>query len=266
MKKLHKLQSHFKQAILSDLPQDLSRSIVEDGFSTEERLNIHRNNSLSSLSSALASNFPVICRLVGQAFFEQMARKFIRTNPLRDAHLLNFGTGFAEFIENYEPAADLTYLADMARFERQWNMIFHGPDGQSLDQNEFNRVEPENFASLKFDFLPNMAFLASPYPLWQIWQNNQEGAEDADPVHLDQGGCNLVFYRPELAVEILILPQDGFGFLNLLAAGKSLGQAAEEILQQWPGFDLQHCLGLIIQSGMIAGFELIKMKEKSYDG
>lgn len=257
MSRLHELQHDFEQALLKDVSGDLRNGLIEKGLTTDERLNIHRNNSLISLSAALAVNFPVVCRLVGQAFFDQMARAFIRQRPLHTPLMMNFGEGFSGFIETYEPADQLVYLADVARLEYIWTLTFNGPDGKSLDPEAFKAVSSEFMTFLRFGFLPNLVFMTSAYPLWDIWRANHQFPSEDKVIQLDKGGCFLALYRPKLDVEILSLSENTYYFLGYLLAGKSLGQATENILKQQPDFDLQSSLQKILQSGMITGFEIM---------
>lgn len=257
MRKLHELQHNFEQTLLKDVSGDLRNGLIEEGLTAAERLNIHRNNVLISLSAALARNFPVVCRLVGQAFFDQMARAFIRQRPLHTPLMMNFGEGFADFMETYEPAVHLVYLPDVARLENIWTVTFNGPDGNSFDPATLHAVNPQDMAYLKVDFLANLALMTSPYPLWDIWRANRQYPLADEVIQLDKGGCFLALYRPELDVEILSLSENAYYFLKILMAGKTLGQAVEEIAQQQADFDLQASLQKIIHSGMVTGFEIM---------
>jgi hypothetical protein len=81
------------------------------------RFAVYRNNVMVSLIDALADSFPVTQALVGEEFFRAMAGVFARAHPPRSPVMAHYGDGFAGFIEDFQPAASLPYLADVARLE-----------------------------------------------------------------------------------------------------------------------------------------------------
>lgn len=90
-----------------------------NGSDPTARLAVYRNNVVGSLIDALADAFPVAQQLVGVAFFRAMAGVFARQAPPRSRILAHYGEGFAEFIEGFEPARSVPYLADVARLEAE---------------------------------------------------------------------------------------------------------------------------------------------------
>lgn len=251
-----RFQDRFVRALLEDKPNLVAYDIVGAGLPPVERLNIYRNNTFITLSQALAQNFPVICRLVGHGFFDQMARVYIRRHPPKSPLLMTYGDSFPRFIEGYDPAKELIYLADVARLEHAWNCCFNGPDGQELDIAHLAEVSPEQFNKLVLDFLPNLALVRSPFPILDIWRINQEAASPSDPISLDQQGQNLAVFRRELEVEIMSVDAAGYGFMEKLMAGMPLGQAAEDVMELHVEFDLQAALQAILQSGILVGFAI----------
>src|SRR5689334_21117181 len=61
-------------------------------------LQVYRNNVFASLTEALAAVYPVVKRLVGEPFFNQLARRFIRRHPSRSGNLHDFGAELPAFI------------------------------------------------------------------------------------------------------------------------------------------------------------------------
>src|SRR5690606_15015602 len=81
------------------------------------RFAVYRNNVVVGLVNALAARFPALQRIVGEEFFRAMAQLYVRAHPPRSRLLMEYGDGFADFIAAFEPAAELPYLADIARLE-----------------------------------------------------------------------------------------------------------------------------------------------------
>ena len=69
---------------------------------SRRRFNVYRNNVGSSLVEALGDNFPVIKMLVGDAFFDAMARVYYTGNFPKVPMLFRYGAEFPTFLETFE--------------------------------------------------------------------------------------------------------------------------------------------------------------------
>ena len=78
---------------------------------------VYRASVLSNFRAALAATYPVVRRLVGEAFFDEAARRFALANASRSGDLNEYGTEFPEFLAVYPHAASMAYLPDLARLE-----------------------------------------------------------------------------------------------------------------------------------------------------
>ncbi|NQD95269.1 DUF2063 domain-containing protein, partial [Pseudomonas sp. CrR25] len=123
-----------------------------NGSAVEARFAVYRNNVFSSLVGALADSFPVVQQLVGEAFFGAMARVYVHRSPPRSPLLLHYGDDFPTFIEGFEPAGSLPYLADVARLERLRSRAYHAADSPSLDADAIARVlaAPDQLPGIRF--------------------------------------------------------------------------------------------------------------------
>ena len=67
-------------------------------------------------------------RITGVEFFRAMARFHIRETPPASPLLFEYGRDFPAFIERYEYAQGMPWLADVARIERAWLDAYHAAD------------------------------------------------------------------------------------------------------------------------------------------
>jgi Putative DNA-binding domain len=88
------------------------------GKAALKRYNVYRNNVTVSLIDALAAVYPAVQRITGVEFFRAMARSHIRATPPNSPLLFEYGREFPVFIERYEYARSMPWLADIARIER----------------------------------------------------------------------------------------------------------------------------------------------------
>lgn len=114
------------------------------------RYAVYRNNVVMGLGSALEEIFPAVRRIVGDAFFAGMARLYLRRHPPSSPLLFAYGADFPAFVEDFEPARALPYLADVARIERAWLDAFHAADAPSVDAGFFGSASPDELDELRF--------------------------------------------------------------------------------------------------------------------
>lgn len=117
MPDLAELQSRMAAALLSGVYDTLAGDIQPGPIHAEEALGVHRGTVLHGLVNALRLSHPTVKALVGEDFFDQAARAFVLAEPPPGAWLTGYGEGFAAFLRGYDLAADLPYLADVARFD-----------------------------------------------------------------------------------------------------------------------------------------------------
>ena len=226
--------------------------IAWSGNAPKRRFDVYRNNVYSSLADVLAGRYPAIQRLVGEEFFRAMARVFIDAKPPTSPMLMQYGGGFAAFLDAFPPVAELPYLGDVARIEWAWSRAYHAGDAQPLDPARLHAVVPEAFAGLRFVLHPSLHLLTSRFPAFSIWHANVEDAA-MPPIDLGAGGEDTIVVRPRLSVEVRALPAGARQFLDTLSRGERL-DAAAEAASATDGFDLELNLRELLRLGAFCDF------------
>ncbi|MBX6323250.1 MAG: putative DNA-binding domain-containing protein, partial [Rhodospirillaceae bacterium] len=188
MTALRELQAAFRAAILAGEEDALLPLVRPDGLSPRQRLAVYRNNTFMSLADALAANFPVVRRLVGESFFRGAARAFIRERPPRRPCLAEYGDGFADFLAAFPPARALPYLADVARLEWAVGACERAPERPALDPQALGAVPPEERAGLRLRLDEACRLVESPFPIDRIWMANQPERDGEEVIDLGCGG------------------------------------------------------------------------------
>ena len=95
---------------------------------------------------------------------------------------------------------------------------------------------------------PSVEIVRSAFPIVTIWAMNS-GERQLAPI---ESWCAeaAVVARPHLQVQVRTLPPGGAAFLLALAAGQSIGEAAEAALADDRDFDLTRNLAGLIGSGL----------------
>lgn len=240
-------QSAFSAALLQpDAP--VPENVVDpQGRVAPKRFAVYRNNVTVSLVEALRATFKSVEALVGEAFFKQMAREFVRSHPPKSPLLMEYGREFAAFVSNFRSAENLPFLADVARLDRAWLDAYHAADAEPLGQNVLGAVEPEKLAELRFGAHPAMRLVPSAFPLVAIWEAGRAG--DLGGMADDAGVQWALVSRPDVRVMVTALtPLEGNFFLRL-RDGRRLGEAAEMALGENEHFDFARALGLVMSTG-----------------
>lgn len=246
----HSIQNSFAAALNdSSLPVPNG---VEAWNSTapERRFAVYRNNVSASLRGALASRFPASEAIVGKEFFAAMAQVFIEIHPPRSPLLLNYGDNLPDFVEDFEPAKELTYLPDVMRLEAARSRAYHAADQAPLDPGSLAAIAPGALADVRFSPHSSFAVIRSIHPIVTIWAMNA-GEAELRPIENWQGEDALVL-RPQMTVEVHRLPHGGAVFLLALAQGVPLGAAVEAATTETDAFDLTANLTGALQSGAFA--------------
>jgi hypothetical protein len=222
-----------------------------EGWPDARRFAVYRNNVAVALIGAIEARYPVTRRLVGDEFFRAMAGAFTAGAKPCSPVILHYAADFPDFIARFEPARELTYLADVARLESAWVDAYHAADGTVLSLDALAGVDPAGLGAVKFAFHPAARLLRSGHPVASIWAAHQ-GDEVRPPP--EWRGEETLITRPDADVLVRILPAGGFAFASALQGGATLGEAHAAMASE--DFDPgSHVIGLI-EAGAISGLEV----------
>ncbi|PLK72719.1 DUF2063 domain-containing protein [Rhizobium sp. TH135] len=243
----------FAKALLtSDLPAPDGLA-GRDQVRPERRFAVYRNNVTVSLIDALASIFPTVKNLVGEDFFRAMARLYVTAHPPTSPLLFTYGGSFPAFLENFPPAADLPFLADVARVERLWLDAYHEADATPLDPSTLAKVPAEDLAGIRFRPHPAMRIARLRYAGGTITRRDRAGIslEGVDPVAPE----GVLITRPDCDVAVEPLPSGGATFFEALIAGLTLGEAFAAAADE-EDIDIAGLLGLALSSGAFNAIDI----------
>jgi hypothetical protein len=213
-----------------------------------KRYNVYRNNVTVSLIEALAAIYPATQRITGVEFFRAMARFHLRAKPPASPLLFEYGRDFPGFIERYEYARSVPWLADIARIERAWLDAYHAADSATLKPQALACIPPERLPDVVFVPHPAARIVRSEFPAVSIFAANR--SEDAvGPVETAAPEAALIT-RPGLEVIVRHIPPGGAIFLARLISGETLGQAASAAFEATSSFDLTANIAGMIEAGV----------------
>ncbi len=245
-------QDAFARALLAtDAGRDDSRIAdltAQPGFA------LYRNTVLKGCIDALQANYPAVARLVGDEWFRAAAALFARETLPSHPTLLDYGAGFADFLAAFAPAAELPYLADVARLDRLWSEAHVAADAAVLDPALLAALPPEEMARLRLRLHPAARWRwFDEAPIGAIWSRSREG--DGTIGELDWRGDGALLTRPLGDVRHALLPRAGVAFLDACAGGESIEGVALAALDVEPGADLSALVHQLLDAGAFSALD-----------
>ena len=233
--KLHDLQKTFAEALV--LPKSIAedakwRSRGETAFTGNDRvtpigqLDIYREQFWIRHVNCLREDFPVLLALAGDEKFEAIVRDYLEAFPPKKFQLRHLGENLADFLATRDDAL----LADLARVEWAFIDAFDAPDAPPLDPTTIAAIAEDDWPNARLVLHPSLQLLRLAYPTNQM-RDAWWADKDKRPIErVERAEANVVVYRHKtmlLYTEVVeALP---FEMLSLLAAGKSLGAAGDEL-------------------------------------
>ncbi|PIB58727.1 DNA-binding domain-containing protein [Pseudomonas sp. 2995-1] len=245
------LHDAFTSALLApDLPCP-DGLFSSNGADPASRFAVYRNNVHSSLINALASAYPVTVQLVGDEFFRAMVGVYVQAHPPTSPLISDYGSTFADFIEGFDPASSVPYLADVARLERLRVRAYHAADTPAVSQQAaLQQLQAQTeLGALRLRLHPSLAVLNSAYAVVAVWAAHQtEGAlATLDPYKAQ----SALVLRQGLIVKVFAVDGGAVAFINSLNHGAALEMAVADALKACAEFDLHQCLSLLINHDAI---------------
>jgi hypothetical protein len=238
----------FSSALLD--PQSETPTVVTGPHekAAVKRYSVYRNNVTVSLINALAAIFPATQRITGVEFFRAMARFHIRATPPTSPLLFEYGRDFPGFIERYEYAQSMPWLADTARLERAWLDAYHAADMETLTPEAVAAIPPEGLVDVTFVPHPAARIVRSDFAAVSIFATNRTEAP-VGPIEAIAREDALIT-RPGLDVVVRRLPEGGAIFLMHLVSGETLGEATSAAFEASPSFDLGANIAGMVEAGV----------------
>ena len=217
------------------------------GLQASRRFAVYRNNVYSSLVNNLYEGYPVVAKLVGEAFFKGMASCYVRAHLPQSPVMVFYGETFGDFIDDFAPASDLPYLGGVARLEYARRLALHCADQRPLDSELLAAVPIEQLLDHYLTLHPSLQIVESDQPIYSIRLRNMPGMEHHEVPNQRE---TVLVRRLAQQVEEQLLPAGGVQFFAMIQSGHTLGQSAERIIDAGHGSELSELIRIALQSSV----------------
>lgn len=248
LSQLQRVQQTFADGLLGDETAALPL-IAPARLPAEALLQVYRNNFVLGLSEVLASSYPAVKVMVGDAFFAAAARGFVLAEPLCEGSVMHYGAGFGDWLTGLPTTAALPWLGALARFE--WALdraALLPPESRRWPAERLAAIPPAHWDRLVLQPVSDLLLFESASPVLALWlMALHEGATVTDLAT----PCWLVLKkRPDHRVEPLSLTAPAWQLLQ----GCCQGQPLAALLGQDPALADQ--LPTLITLDLLVDLEL----------
>jgi len=218
-------------------------------------LAVYRNTVARARADALAALYPTVVRLVGETWFREAALIFGRAQPPARPVMDEYGAGFPEWLVTFPPAAELPFLAPVARIDRAWSEAHRAADAPVLDAVEVSGLAPGVLFGARAVLHPSVRMFWFDWTVPSVWLANRPGARPDTPVVWDASPEGLVLLRPGMSVEHHELSRPQWTFLDACRRGQPLGRAAASLTLADPQLDLSRPFAELLGFGVFTRLE-----------
>src|SRR5574341_548220 len=205
---------------------------------------VYRSNVFGNWAQALASAYPIVRKIVGDKFFEGLAREYARRYPSASGDLNEYGSELAQFVAGFAHTQDLPYLPDVARMEWPAHRAYYAREPAPFSLDGINDSSP-------LKLTPPCALLASEWPLARIWTVHQDDYQGEIAVDLNAGPDRILIHRPKWRAQVRSLAPGDYRFLDAARHGRALGEALESAAAEDAAFDPALALARWVDAGVI---------------
>jgi hypothetical protein len=196
-------------------------------------LAVYRHAYRARLAEALADNYTVLARALGDDAFDALAQAYIAATPSRHPSIRWFGHALPAFMAADE--GDLVphaSLVDFARMDWALRGAFDAPDAPVLDPADLASLSPDDWAGLVLHLHPSVQRVALAYaiePAWRVlreWEP-ESGADQPDLEEPTPHEHTLLAWRQQLQTRWRSLEPLEAVLLAAVADGAPFAQLCE---------------------------------------
>ena len=250
---LKALQAAFGRSVRSANANVTDVQLVAGGDDTTRfgaGIDVYRNNAWRFFLTALERTYPVTQRRVGADFFRQLARDYRAEHPSQHGDLHWIGEAFPAWLTDRMTGTGYEWLADLARLEWACETSVAAAQRDPVGLESLRHLDPDVLPHLALVWQPSLQLVASPFPIWSVWQANQH-ENAAAPVDLAAGAEHCAVACIADQVTVYRLEAAEHRLLQHLCAGMSLGDAGAAAA--WDAETLGRLLGRLLGWAFGAG-------------
>ena len=175
MNQLAKLQHTFQDYVLKPEAYSSNTWVSAEGKAAPEtQLSIYSYAYHARLNEVLLNDFPAVLVAIGEEYFDQLTKSYIKAHPSKLFSLRDFGAGLPGFIANLIAQEttwkEMPWLYELALFEWSLGQAFDAADNDIFTEQGMASVAPEAWPELKFNLHSSVQRLDFEWNIIEMWQ------------------------------------------------------------------------------------------------
>jgi len=253
---LAELQHDFMANVLHG-KHSIESHIEANGLSASQRMQIYQHIVENTLTEALQTSYPALRLLVGDAFFDMAADRYMRSYPPTSGNLQDYGAQFSDFLADMEEAASLAYLPDIARLEWARQLSLLAADGKALKASETTfRLQYLGNHPMQMMLNPSVHLVCSSHPIFDIWHYCMQPSDQH--LQLDAAGQSVLLWRDGVQIAMQVMDAPATAFLHAVLSGMEMHHAFAEVRAQgYVDFDLSELMPFLVVNQFIIDIHAI---------
>jgi len=205
---MHNLKKAFKNSSLFNDDTKLLNIFSENHKKIEAYVNIYKNNFYENLTNTLTIVYPTVKKLIGENYFENLCKLYIKNNLPKKNNLVNYGENFASYIKSIQWLKNLYYLPDIAKLDYCMNKVYNSNKPYKIEIRKDNVDYFDDFKIKNY-----IRFCKSNYPVDFIYKLCNAKTQNSTLIKLPQRESRLVVFKQNYMVRYIRLTSFEYDFL-----------------------------------------------------
>lgn len=254
MPALVELQQDIRNVVLGGSADPVVPLLV-GGAQPARRLAIHQRHYQASLVEALLTKFPACVWLLGAPLVAEAGRAFVRCHPPAAPCIAEYGSAFPEFLAAHAEIRMFPYVPWLARLDWDLGHIAIAVDQAPIGMVALAALDPALLPDAILTLQPGVRYRESEWPvddLIKVYLSDKQ----PDRLDLEPAAVALEIRGARGTFDISRIDRAAFAFRSAIAAGASIGMAAERALEADPHLDVGNALAALIAENLAVAVAL----------
>jgi hypothetical protein len=230
MDKLITLQNKFQSYLMT--ANEVIHSEIEgtQKVSSHTRLEIYFHAYRHRLIDALASNYPILQKYLGEQAFEELALLYIDAHPSPFRSIRWFGNQLENFLQEQVIYADYPHLTELSKLEWQMTLNFDAPDCEIINIENVMQIPTDDWPMMRFLPHPSVTVLNFQWNVVALWQQLSQDNPPPEPLQYE-ASIPTLFWRKDFINQYCSLPHDEHYAICAMMKGQPFGEICEGLCQ-----------------------------------
>ncbi len=248
MSKLSLIQNDFQQCVL-DSTHEIAHVMQTKKVSVEARMGIYVNAYLSRLAEALAVNYPVLKKQMGDEQFYDLCFSYVQQFPSEFRSIRWFGHQFPDFLKKEKE--DFS-IVELARFEWILTEVFDAADADAMTMEDIAAMDPNVWATMKFIPHPTVRRLNLKWNVAALWRSVSE--ETPCPV-IEKSSKPIawIFWRKDKVNQFSSMTEDEAWAIDAMMHGDTFAEICEGLCEWFSEDEVAMRAASLLKSWIAAG-------------